>query len=266
LLHATANGNSLYHRYLGKREGDERKVHEEDEITSIVLGPLDFLPDVEVYQFWERVLQSTGHSRFLPTAPIKSVRATFWPRRTASGDGTSITPDGVITFKTEDDQTLILLLELKWRADLSGEDQLHRQWRQFLTEQEQTQALHLFIAPEISSGASAPNNKNAGGDVWKSETGSRLVLLPWLRIRSILAEFVDENSAIGRWASLADIFLEKVGIRKFSGFDHIYFKISLPSLDSAPLFWATFKFSGLATCGDAPILPSFIPARLFFTK
>jgi hypothetical protein len=267
MLHAIDKGKTkFYHRYLGRRDDDERKVHEEDEITSTVLGPLDFLPAMDVYRFWREVLHSTGHAAFLPSAPPSDVDVALWPRGKAKNDGNSIEPDGVVTIKTADGQTRILLLELKWRAGLGGKNknQLHRQWKQLLNEAERAQALHLFIAPEITAGAQAPNNEEAGGDVWQSPEGSRLVLLPWLRIRAILSEFAKENSALGRWANLSDLFLERVGIRRFAGFRKLTTPFPLLAVDLPYLFWTPHQFSGLAVCGEPPVLLSPIPAPLFF--
>jgi len=251
-------------RYLGKREDDELKVHEEDEITSTILGPLDFLPKADMHRFWRQLLCSTVHRDFLSNASLDDIRIDLWTRRNAKNDGNSIEPDGVVTIKTTDGQTRILLLELKWRGPLSGDDQLHRQWTQFLNKSEQAQALHLFIAPEITAGASAPNDIEAGGNVWKSESDSRLVLLTWMRFRTILAEFMNEKTAIGRWARLADTFLDKVGINKFSGFSAVTSTISIPSLELSTFFWT--QFSGFGVCGKLPFLPNFSSSPLFFAN
>jgi len=266
MLHAIGKSKTkFYHRYLGRRDDDERKVHEEDEITSTVLGPLDFLPAVDVYRFWREVLHSTGHATFLPSVPVSDVNIDLWPRRNAKNDGNSIEPDVVITIKTLDGQTRILLLELKWRSPLSGEDQLHRQWKLYLNEIERSHALHLFIAPETSAGAQAPNNTEVGGDVWKE--GSRLVLITWLRIRSVLSNFAkEENSALGRWARLSDQFLGLVGIRRFDGFLNIANPLSIPVMNSAYLFWNPHNFSGWTTRYENLVLPNTIPNSLFFAR
>lgn len=268
MLHAIDKGKTkFYTRYLGKRDGTEH-VHEEDEITSIVLGPLDFLPALDVYRFWSQVLRSTGYAALLPTESPSDVNIALWSRRNASDDGNSIEPDGMVTMKSTDGQTsIILLLELKWRAPLSGEDQLHRQWTQFLNATERTRALHLFIAPEITAGAQAPNNEKAGGNVWEaSEGGSRLVLLPWLRIRAILDDFAKENSALGRWAKLSDLFLERIGIRRFAGFHHLATPFAVPAVNSTYLFWNPHNFSGWAVCGEPPDMSPLVPSPLFFTR
>lgn len=56
MLHATVKGKSALHeRYLGRRDEGERRVHEEDEITSAIFGPLDFMAPAEVARFWHSV-------------------------------------------------------------------------------------------------------------------------------------------------------------------------------------------------------------------
>lgn len=237
MLHAIGKSKSgFYKRYLGERDDSlERKVCEEDEITSTILGPLDFLPTHDVGQFWRGILNNSGHLDFLPNIDPIDVQITFWDRRNASADGKPIEPDCIVKIKYPDGQTRLLLIELKWHSGLSGDDQLHLQWLQYLDETERDICLHLFIAPEISAGASALNNKEAGGDVWQS----RLVLLPWIRVRSVLGMFASNNSGFGRWASFADQFLARVGIRKFSGFCDLGKEVHLSLVASAPFFWVS---------------------------
>jgi len=263
MLHAIAKGKTkFYRRYLGKRDDDERRVCEEDEITSTVFGPMDFLPAADVYDFWCQVLHSSGHKAFMPNTPASNVKIDLWPRRNFQDEGSSIEPDGLINLAFPDGTQRHLLLELKWRAPLSGDDQLHRQWKYFLNRTEQAQALHLFIAPEISAGAYAPNNEGAGGDVWKD--GSRLVLLPWLRIRAILGEIAKENSALGRWAKLSDQFLARLEIRRFSGFTQLAVPCTVPAVNASYLLWNPYNFTGWAACGETPVLPILISSPLFF--
>ena len=241
--------STLYRRYLGSRDGEERKVHEEDEITSTIFGPLDFMPTDDVFVFWQRILDSAGQSKFLPAGTPSQIAMDMWPKRPNPGTNESIEPD-VMVRMTWPDTFRILLIELKWRSPLSEEDQLHKQWRYFLTPNERSQALHLFIAPEISSGAKAPNNKDAGGDVW----GDRLLLLPWMQIRAVLRKLTF-NNGLGSWAKLADRFLERVLIGSFGGFRDLATDISLPNVLPTPLFWHPYTFTGWTKLGDLPTLP-----------
>ncbi len=266
MLHATAkNKSKLFMRYLGERDGGDTKVCEEDEITSIVLGPLDFLSPADGHRFWQRVLESAGYAKFLPAdSPLKISVAT-WPRDKATDNGNSIEPDVVITMQWAEGVSRTLLIELKWRAPLSGDNQLHRQWLHYLDEATRTHALHLFIAENVSAGVQALSNDKAGGDVWQTEEGSRLVLLPWLRIRTIFDEFAKEDSALGRWAKLADRFLECIKIHKFSGFDHFPDGLSLPTQLPSTLFWRPLTFAGWVSCRTPPVLPKPIPDPIFFS-
>lgn len=240
MLHATEkNKGKLYTRYLGSRDGRESKVHEEDEITSIVLGPLDFLTPEELGRFWRSVLATTSHAEFLPDSAPDRTKIDFWERRAARDTGNPIEPDVVVRMRWPNGATRVLLIELKWRAPLSGTDQLHRQWQCYLDEVERQQALHLFIAPELSEGAHAPDNVSAGGDVWETKGKNRLVLLSWLHIRGILGELAVEPSSLGRWSRLADQFLEKLKIKKFSGFSCITSEMPIPAAPAGPIFWSS---------------------------
>jgi hypothetical protein len=261
MLHAIAKKgkSTLYRRYLGSRDGEERKVNEEDEITSTIFGPLDFMPTDDVFGFWQRILESAGQGTFLPPGTPSQITMDMWPKRPNPGTNESIEPD-VMVRMTWPDTFRILLIELKWRSPLSGEDQLHKQWQYFLTPNERSQALHLFIAPEISAGAGALNNQNAGGNVW----GNRLLLLPWMQIRAVLNQF-PLIGGLSRWAKLADCFLERVLIRRFGGFRDLVTDLSLPDVLPSPLFWHPYTFTGWTTLGALPTLPTPCSDALFFT-
>lgn len=256
MLHATArNGKStLYKRYLRERDGEERKVCQEDEITSIIFGPLDFLSPTDGHRFWQRVLKAAGHAEFLPATPPLKMSMDMWARRKY----VAIEPDIVITMDWAVDVQRILLIELKWEAKLS-DNQLQKQWQKYLKNDAQCdQALHLFIAKTISEGVQARTSK----DVWQK--GDSLVLLPWLKIRTALGDFSKEASALGRWAKLADHFLERVGIAKFSGFDQLSSCVApLPILPHT-LFWHSYTLIGWAACGTPPRIPDPIPNPIFF--
>ena len=264
MLHAIEKGKTKYfRRYLGHRDGEERNVHEEDEITSTVLGPLDFLAPSDIHDFWRRVLETAGYSEFLPQEHPVSARIELWPRRYFDNNNSFIEPDTIVRFRWSDGKSRLLLVEMKWRAKLSGEDQLHQQWLHFLSEEERSQALHLFIAPELSAGAKAPNNEDAGGDVWSKMAGiSRLVLVPWLHIRSVFSALGQESSPLGRWAQVADKFLEKVQIKKFKGFHNLTSNISLPPSQPKTVFWKPPLY--WSSLGNAPALPKEIPDFIFF--
>ena len=262
MLHATCRPGktTLYKRYIGHRDGSEKKVHEEDEITSTVLGPLDFFSPREVFGFWNGVLiHAAGQGLPLQTDP-ESVTILFWNSRQSSAGARRIEPDVRVDFRWPDGTRCILLVEVKWRAPLSGHDQLHAQWQEYLTEDERKVAVHLFIAPEISAGAAA--RELGAGDVWNG----KLVLISWLQIRGALADigFTDRNG-FGRWARVADGFLERVGILKLSGFGHV--RNLIPNVDSSPetVFWQPWC-DWCAILSGVPPIPELTKSPLFFNK
>ena len=262
MLHATCHHgkSSLYKRYLGYRDNREKMVHEEDEITSIVIGPLDFLLPEEVHFFWHSVLNKLSAPTFESLGIPQSVVIKFWDSRKSNDRIGRIEPDSRVDFYWADGARRILLLEFKWRAPLSGDNQLHRQWLQYLSQDEKEDALHLFIAPEVSAGASAKQIQ--AGDVW----GNKLVLVSWMQIRNVLGEIkIQHPGGLGRWAKVADGFLERVGIRKFTGFS--FANGNFPHLQdvSVPLFWKPFR--GISdVISLLPKLPQSITEPIFFNK
>lgn len=232
MLHATCSPgkSSMYKRYLGYRDGIEKKVHEEDEITSTVIGPLDFLPPRDVFRFWCGVLASSGKCKFLPKGYPDSADVKLWHSRIVPLGGRRVEPDVRIDFRWTDGSKFTLLIEIKWRARLSGGDQLHAQWSEYLTEMERQSALHVFLAVDVSAASVAKEE----ADVWND----RLVLVTWLQIRNVFAEILRlDHGGFGRWAKVADGFLEKIGVRRFSGFYFLNeFIIPMPH-DSGALFW-----------------------------
>lgn len=227
MLHSTTKKKgTLYKRYLGGRDGKEGNVHEEDEITSAVLGPLDILADEDVFLFWTKLLGSAGHSDFFPTTRPLSIEMKMWDRRTTK-DGV-VEPDVIVEMAWPDDRRT-LLIEVKWHSPLSGEDQLHRQWNFYLEQRERERGLHLLIAPDVAAGSEA-KNKN---DAWQG----KLVLIQWLIIRSVLGGLKNSKTAIGRWAMHADVFLERLHVQRFGGFGELQMDAPLPAVLPPTLFW-----------------------------
>jgi hypothetical protein len=245
MLHATYAGgkSNRYKVYMGYRDDQTPHVHEEDEITSTVLGPLDFLPASAVHQFWQTVFQVIGQSKLLPTLSPACSTVRFWDSRMASDRGLRIEPDGRVDFFWPAPTSVarrILLIEVKWRAPLSGSDQLHRQWLDYLEDDERSDALHVFLGIETTAGVAA--KMSGRGNVWTDPAGNdRLILVSWLQVRAALAILRDQPDGLGRWARLADRFLEKVGIRRFLGFVDLLGAQRVSQSTSTPLFWSGFS-------------------------
>lgn len=255
MLHATVRGKSgLYKRYFRKKidrewsmedktliasshlhcDGNpERRVPQEDEITSTIFGPLDFMAPGEVARFWHSVLRVSGKGSFFPAGAPEFTEIQLWSRRPGRS-ARFVEPDAVVRLHWPGGEQRVLLVELKWHSPLSGADQLHRQWQEYLTAEERKCALHLFIAPETSA-ASAATSK--GADAWLVNDEVRLLPVTWLRIRGVLAEYRSEDSALGRWASVVDGFLDKLKIRRFSGFVGFEVAGSIPLNLPERVFW-----------------------------
>lgn len=245
MLHAIDRRKSnAYQQYFKNRPKDGRRVCSEDEITSTIFGPQEFLQTEDVFRFWVKILNVSKCSQILGTQIPDRVQFSFWPSRIDQASGRRIEPDATISFFWKDGKEVILLIEFKWNSPLSGDDQLYRQWKGFLSETERQHAIHLFIAKEIGAGIGALND-NRFQNVWSTPDGNKLALVPWMQIRSTLKVFSAEDSALGRWARLTDNFLQRVGIKRFAGFDHLTKRPDLNSPVPSPIFWRPYSFTHL---------------------
>lgn len=239
MLHAIEKSKTtFYRRYLGYRDSEDIRVCEEDEITSTILGPMDFMPPADIFQFWKELFLIISRGDEFPSTSPNSIELKLWPRRQARIDGKPVEPDASIKFQWHD-RSLLFLIEFKWRAPLSRENQLHRQWNEYLTPKERVSAFHLFIAPTITEGVSAKDSEL--GDIWSG----RLILIPWSTFRIALNKCIDKNdktkTSLSRWSVCADRFLERIGIKQFVGFDHLIDELRFNPPSSSPLFWEPFQ-------------------------
>lgn len=247
MLHSFSHGKShLYRRYLGHRELGEKRVCEEDEITSLIMGPLDYMPPEASGSFWRALIErDVREDLVFPAGPISRVQMDFWPLRT-------VEPDLLVELHWQTGERRILLVEFKWNAPLSGNDQLHRQWNEYLTHAERDVAHQVFIAPEISAGLNAIGQE----DIWKG----RLVLRSWISVLDVLNKLDCSNDAgLKKWKFQVTSLLKKLGISRFQGFRDL----SPPSLlNQSPLFWSPingFKELEPPACPTlATSLPTFI--------
>lgn len=228
MLHAMGQRKtSLYRRYIGRRNQEDGRVSMEDEITSTLLGPLAFLPKRDSAYFWYHLLKA-GCKRTIADTPPESADIQLWPRRRG------IEPDMHVVLNWSDGRTHTLLIELKWTAPLSGDDQLYRQWQEYLTDSERESATHLFIGKECSCAHAA----KARNDIWNGS----LVTQTWHQILSISTQLyfqLPETSQLKSWCYLVMISLEKLEIRPFLGFQ--LQPRHQQSLVNPPLFWTGIK-------------------------
>lgn len=224
MLHAiTQKKTNIHLRYLGNREEGERRVTAEDEITALLLGPLAFMPYADVATFWQAIVD---RPESWPPGEVETARMSFWePRKVAAGKR-KIEPDLLVDLQWTDGARLILLVELKWRSGLSGDNQLHDQWELYRSNDEH-RALHLFIAPQIGEALQAKARK----DVW----GDCLLPISWQQVLSRLPKQNDVSPGLGRLLMQMEDTLKMLQIKPFKGFS----KLAPPSpiLTTSPIFW-----------------------------
>lgn len=215
MLHAiNQNKSHIYERYLGHRDKEERQIAEEDEITALLLGPLALILPASSALFWHELLKCLKAPGLPDERPISCVMD-FWPRRRIEQNPRrSIEPDIMIKLQWEDNLERTLVVELKWNASLS-EDQLQRQWAEYLNDQERKNGWHLFIGKEISKAHSAKNIN----DIW----GGRIFLCGWTNILNSLESMKrqEEFNALFPWADQVSGALNKLGFHPFSGFENL---------------------------------------------
>ncbi len=248
MLHAfTHKKSSLHRRYLARkqREPSEDRVTQEDEVTSNVLGTLEFLPESSVAVFWSHLVPLHAPSFDLPVGDATGVSMSFWPSRGR------LQPDLLVKLKWGREIRL-LLVEIKWRSELSGEDQLHKQWLSFLSSEERAVALHIFIGIETAQGIKARSRK----DVWHG----RLLLLSWMQVINTVHLIRNADSPqLHSWARHVIYFLRLVGIAPFMGFQR-FPPPELP-VHGGPIFW---KGSHGVIRLLAPDVPEMADKSIFF--
>lgn len=242
MLHAFARNKSrAYKRYLGVRDASEPRVSVEDEITSLIFGPLEFLSALDNWILWKIVLQSPLSVRTCGPLPSEffsdfspsSCQLDFWPRKD------NVEPDLVINFADSTGETRSLLIELKWDAGVSGLDQLEKQWLRY-QESEHDRCLHLFIAKrarELVPDVALWTYREANGT-----EAVRLRAIRWHEFKHEIAKIPAASAAsssLMRWAVLVNEFLGQLEIRPFLGFhDSIRLAEAIPYVDNQDiLFW-----------------------------
>ncbi len=242
MLHAFSHNKSqAYHRYARRRDADEPRVCAEDEITSLIFGPLDLLCAADNWALWKTILE--GHETTTVSGPLPesffaasfvpvSCTMTFWCRR----DG--IEPDLLIDFADAEARQRSLLVELKWDSPLSGQTQLQRQWSEFQRGQHDV-TLHLFLAKsliELPDPALWLDTDALG------VSRSRLRGLRWQEFQQQVANLTARSTTslpLKKWGIQAVNFLSLSGMRPFVGFYasmHLARTLPQPSLNAAR-FW-----------------------------
>lgn len=223
MLHAFSHKKSkLYRRYLGHRdETSEKRVAEEDEITSLIMGPLALFRPSVIGAFWIGLVRLRNPEHVFPAGPPSSGEMHFWPRRHR------IEPDMRIDLAWGSDKRT-LLVEFKWRAPLSGKEQLHDQWRSYLNEEERAKGIHLFIGLDTSEGMNALNRQ----DIWKG----KLLMRSWFDVLTTLSTLHDAPGLeLRRWGEQVKQSLALLSVHPFAGFQTLPLPCAAQS--STPIFF-----------------------------
>jgi hypothetical protein len=252
MLHAFTHGKTRLHkRYLGHRDEGEGRVYEEDEITALLMGPLDYLPAEAVGRFWKALILLGRDIPDLPfpSEPVERAEMFFWPRQ-------GIEPDLLVKLDWPTGERRILLFEFKWHASLSGDQQLHLQWENFLTADERKEAYHLFIAPELSAGLNAIGAR----DIWNG----RLLLRSWISILGVLSALdCSGYPGLDRWRAQVAAFLWKVEVKPFQGFSGL---VPPVTANLSPVFWRPLNGFAMLTPPVVPPLTSQRPSFMWSSE
>jgi len=231
MLRAVLQKKTRYHRrYSNMRyqQDGERKT-KEDEITSIVFGPLTYMPAAEMSAFWKILLRSFSQ---VADTDFDEGSIEFWPRL---GD---IEPDMLVHLKcTKKNLAVTILVELKWESPLSGDDQLVRQWDELKRSQYRADdCYHIFIGKKKEQ---ADKEVAAHGNPWNG----RLVSFSWVQILALLKTSISENtdSAYQLWTREILAFFPHVGVWPFRGFGDIGGVARFINASST-LFWKGPRF------------------------
>lgn len=236
----TKSKSNIYRRYLGHRDQDDsRRVAEEDELTALLIGPLEFFPKHLSGLFWGHLLSEMKAPKIPQGIPV-SATIEFWPSRKIETNDSKIAriePDLMVDLFWPKGEKRSLLIEMKWRARLSGEDQLHNQWTKFLSKDEQEKSFHLFIAPETSEALKARDLQ----DVWNG----RLLAISWFDLLAVFHDIVNSNrnqfNDLIPWIINVISLMNKLGIRPFTGFNGlIQAGIINSCLHNKNIFWRGF--------------------------
>ena len=216
MLHAnTHRKTKISQRYLPSRHRErdrtEQRTPQEDEITSTIFGPLDFMQPADVWTFVSALLANSGVDSTLPKTDATQCQIDFWKHFKLAGRN-YVEPEIVFTFSFEKGAEVKVILEVKWFAKLSGKNQLIDQWN-CLSKEEKQSSYHIFLVREYT-------DTGKWGPIWENESGRPLLQIYWSSLRNVIEKISisEDDTPLGRWATLADNFLKSVNVKHFDGF------------------------------------------------
>lgn len=136
--------SSLRSRYVARHNGahGERRT-QEDEITSLMLGVLAYQPPAVVWAIIRTWLVHLGVDKRIQLPEFKidglACDVQFWPQRN------NVEPDVVIDVLRLQKIELRVVVEAKWNAGESGEDQFKKQRLEFERDVSSSRFVHLAL-------------------------------------------------------------------------------------------------------------------------
>lgn len=193
MLHATHSRKSRlpFERYVASANEQGHRRTQEDEITSIVFGPLDFMSETTV----KRIVAALFSSEPIPETHRVSMM--LWPRYG------NVEPDVVFIEHPEGERDRAYVLEVKWNAPL-GDDQVDRQ-RVAVRDSNIDLIAHVVLSR------------------YPIEVDSHSKNLTWMDFKDrVLQTLRDESrdTTAKKWAELTWSFLESCNVRHFGGFSN----------------------------------------------
>jgi hypothetical protein len=235
----------------------------EDEVTSTVFGPLQFMSPQDA---WDAVVSAglIKKDNNLSVAPVRDHAISFWqfyknpdPNK---GDWQRKEPDAVFRLDFGDSGKLWLVLEVKWTAKQSSHDrngngaQLAHQWMatKKAAKDEGAHVRQAYLTlhqSEAISGISEDKQPVVSGfefDQWRKE--AKPVPITWLDVRKNLSAIEQKQTPIGRWAKEVCNFLGIRGVRSFHGFADVDLDCNFCDVAfrfQQPFRWPTASSEGL---------------------
>ena len=148
MIQAMIRGKSnLRSRYIGRNHGlhDGRRT-QEDEITSLMLGVLAYQPPAVVWAIMRTWLVHLGVGKRIQLPELidgLTCEVRFWPR------SNYVEPDVVIDVFRFQKLELRVVVEAKWNAGESGEDQFKKQRQAFERDTIPSQFVHLALLKSL---------------------------------------------------------------------------------------------------------------------
>lgn len=222
MLYATYRQKTHLPQYLyAKKNNIGTRRTPEDEITSIIFGSLDWMPNHTAYRLWKHLVNEDYSD------PIGwTVRTELWPKTGG------VEPDVKATLTHSGGEQQTIVVEVKWDAPLH-ERQLLDQWEQAFNPEERLKGHHVFI------GKTKAMAESVGQWHQGLQTYTWLDFIDALKDKKLTAG----DAMLKRWVDVVVTFLHASGIRLFRGFNHLILECNPAVIDDhhGQVFWGGWK-------------------------